>query len=302
VEKAFLAQALLAEAVLQVFCFNWFPRPSGEYRTTFDSKLGWFPMLSHRSPTEGTPIENNSMGFRGREFQRSGKTDIMILGDSFVWGWGIPAPQDRFTEIIQAKHPDWNIYGVGVIGYGTDQELLLLKRTFQELHPQIVFLVFCTENDHRDNSANSSYGNFKPYFTTNAAGLYLHGIPVPCSERAYCAQHPLLSRSYLFQLTVRAWKSLTLPPVIVNDDPTPALLLEMRSYVRSKGSELLVGLTAPDPEIEHLLEHSGIPSLVLKRDKRFSDDFHWTQQGHILAAEIVEQFLLTNSILSQARP
>jgi hypothetical protein len=293
---------LLAEAVLQVFYSNCFPRTSGGYSTAFDSTLGWFPVPNYYSPSEGAGMANNSMGFRGREFHRTGKVGIMILGDSFVWGWGIAASEDRFTDKIQARHPEWNIYGAGVTGYGTDQELLLLQRIFDQLKPRIVFLNFCTENDHQDNSANMSYGNYKPYFTTNAAGVQLQGIPVPCSERAYCAAHPLLSRSYLFQLGVRVWKKFTVPPLVVHDDPTPALLLEMREYLQAKGACFIVGFTAPDPEIERLLQRSGIPSLVFKPDDRYGADLHWTTQGHSLAAERIEQFLLTNSVVSHLLP
>ncbi len=287
---------LLAEGILQVTCFNSFHRVSGGYRSAFDSTLGWFPVPNYRSPTEGLDMTNNSLGFRGGEFQRNGTAGIMFLGDSFVWGWGIPAVKDRFTDRLQAGHPAWNVWGVGVTGYGTDQELLLLRRIYDQLNPRVVFLIFCTENDHQDNSANMSYGNYKPYFTTNAAGVELHGVPVPCSERAYCAEHPLLARSYLFQLLVRVWKKLTLPPLTVNDDPTPALLLEMQRYVQGKGACFVVGLTAPDPGIERLLDRSGTPFLVFKADKRFGEDFHWTPQGHRLAAERIEEFLQTNTV------
>jgi hypothetical protein len=293
---------LLGEALLQVFCYSQFRSYSSGYRNAFDATLGWSLVPNYHSPSQGTAMANNSFGFRGREFQRTGKVGIMILGDSFVWGWGIEAPEDRFTDKIQARHPEWNIYGVGVIGYGTDQELLVLQRTFDQLNPRIVFLLFCTENDHADNSANMSYGNYKPYFTTNAAGVQLHGVPVPCSEAAYCSAHPLLARSYVFQLAVRVWKKLTLPRWVGNDDPTPALLLEMNKYVQAKGAYFAVGLTAPDPEIERVLQRAGIPSLVFKADKRFGPDFHWSAEGHSLAAGIVEQFLLTNAGLSDPAP
>lgn len=247
-------------------------------------------------------MANNSMGFRGGEFQRTGKVGIMFLGDSFVWGYDIHTLEDRFTDKIQAKHPEWNIYNLGVVGYGTDQELLLLQRTFDRLTPHIVFLLFCAENDHQDNSTSINYGCYKPYFTTNAAGVQLQGVPVPCSENLYCAAHPLLSHSFLFRLVVRIWKRFTLPPGVRQDDPTPALILEMRKYVQAKDAYFVVGLTAPDPEIESLLQHSGIPWLDLKTDYRLSGDYHWTTQGHSFAAEKIEQFLLTNNVLSHPLP
>jgi hypothetical protein len=296
--------ALMAEAILQLFCFSYFPPLSGGYRNAFDSTLGWFPVPNDRAPGYGPPVANNSMGFRGGEFQRSGKVGIMFLGDSFVWGYAIQVPEDRFTEKIQARHPEWNIYGAGVIGYGTDQEFLLLQRMYDTLKPSIVFLVFCTENDHQDNSASISYGCYKPHFTTNATGLQLQGVPVPCSENLYCAAHPLLSRSCLFRLLVRVWKKFTLPRPVAHDDPTPGLILEMGKYLRTKGAYFAVGLTAPDPAIELLLQHSGIPWLELNTGNRIPGDSsgHWTAQGHSFAAQRIEQFLLTNNAHSRLLP
>ena len=100
---------LLGEAMLQVFCYNHFRSYSSGYRSAFDSTLGWSLVPNYHSPSQGTAMANNSLGFRGREFQRTGKVGIMILGDSFVWGWGIEAPEDRFTDKLHARHREWNI-------------------------------------------------------------------------------------------------------------------------------------------------------------------------------------------------
>ena len=70
----------------------------------------------------------------------------------------------------------------------------------------------------------------------------------------------------------------------------------MKRYVQGKGACFVVGLTAPDPEVERLVEHSETPFLVFKADNRFGPGFHWTPQGHTLAAERIEQFLLTNTV------
>jgi hypothetical protein len=291
---------LLAEAILQVLFSHYFPPIFSWYSDHYDSTLGWFPVRNRYIPSEGDTATNNSMGFPGREFQRTGKVGIMFLGDSFVWGYGVAEPEARFTGRIQARHPEWDIYGVGVNGYGTDQELLLLQRIFDQLKPRIVFLNFCTQNDHENNSANMSYGHYKPHFTSNAAGVQLHGVPVPCAERVRFAAHPLLARSDVFQLFVRVWKRFTLPPMVTHDDPTPALILEMQKYVQAKGACFVVGLTAPDPEIERLLQHAGIPSLDLTTRYTLDKDYHWSKQGHSFVADRVEQFFLTNATVSRA--
>ena len=295
-----------AEAALQIFFFDHIPRIAaddpGGYRNVYDSTLGWFPVPNFRTPGDIPPGGNNSLGLRGHEFQTNSNIRIMFSGDSFVWGYNIDNVKDRFTDLIQARHPEWNVYNLGVLGYGTDQELLLQQRVFDKLNPRVVFLLFCSENDHENNSDNMTYGTFKPYYTTNATGLELHGIPVPASELSCVADHPMLSRSYLFRLAVRVWKRFTTPTPGSHPDPTLPLLLEMKKYLQSKGATLAVGLTAPDAKVEHLLQDAGIPwiDLNLSEEYRFPNDpsHHWTLEGNRISAERIDQFLLTNAVVS----
>src|SRR5438876_3200509 len=168
----------------------------------------------------------------------------MFLGDSLVWGFDVEA-SERFTEKLQVRHPEWNIYNLGVSGYGTDQEFLLWQRYFYHYRPRAVILVFCTDNDVDDNAHNARNGGYyKPYFTlvsSNALGL--HGIPVPRGERAVLSDHQLLSRFYLGRLVVRFYCKGRTPPLIqvvanpiqVVANPTGHIISAMRSYIVRKG-------------------------------------------------------------------
>jgi hypothetical protein len=282
------------ETVLQLgFVSDFRPLGTGYYRHKTDDLLGWVPIPNAEVKTEIGVVRNNSLGFRGAEFKRDGRTSITFLGDSFVWGYGLARTEDRFTERIQRSHPEWNIQNIGVISYGTDQELLLLKRVWHSLHPNLVFLLFCVENDHKDNSCNDIGGTFKPYFTTNASGLQLHGVPVPRSERAFCAEHPILSHSCLFRLAVRVWKRYSVPPSVQNDDPTLPLLNELNNFVRTNNAKLVVGLTGSDASVEQMLTATGIAWLDLSTTNRIPGDSigHWTEPGHKEAAEKIQTFL-----------
>ena len=86
--------------------------------------------------------------------------------------WGLDAEaNERFTELLKPKIPDYKILAAGVSGYGTDQEYLLLKRLWPKVKPAVVVLIFCTQNDRLDNSTNIRYeGYLKPYFETAADG------------------------------------------------------------------------------------------------------------------------------------
>src|SRR5262249_30897489 len=160
----------------------------------YDSTLGWFPRENGRGDYSGSrtiSFSHNSRGFRDREPVADGKPAIIFLGDSFVWGYDVEA-SERFTDKLQAKHPEKNIYNFGVSGYGTAQEFLLLQQRFSEIKPALVFLVFCTETDEDDNASNIRHGGYKPYYKVDGAGIKLSGVPVPHSEHAFIVDHPLL--------------------------------------------------------------------------------------------------------------
>ena len=142
----------------------------------YDPELGWFPMANSRKTFTGgrtIQVEHNARGFRDVEHVIGTKPRSVVLGDPFVWGYDVEQPE-RFTEKLRAGLPTGRFTTSGVSGYGTDQEYLLLKREYEFYKPQIVFLVFCRDNDEDDNTRNMRYGAFyKPYFTVATTGLTL---------------------------------------------------------------------------------------------------------------------------------
>jgi hypothetical protein len=303
-----LLSLVLAEIGLRLFWTSDFPQIQDEknlmYR--YDEGLGWFPIPSSqrtiKTPTRTFSAVHNRQGFRDHEFTASNKPGILFLGDSFVWGYDVEAAE-RFTDKLQARHPEWAVFNFGVSGYGTDQEFLLLKRLFEQYKPRVVFLVFCTENDPGDNRHNvRNQGYFKPYFVTNEHGLELRGVPVPRSERSLYSGHPWLFRPYLMRLLARAWCKLRRPPRLLNQDPTGAILAALNQYVRDKGARFAVGLTEPQPEIEALLTRSEIPYVELSTNLRYpAQGEHWTPEGHSVVCQRIEQFLLDGGYLAPPR-
>ncbi len=294
-----------AEFGLRLFCRQGLAIAQDERSLMYqyNSRLGWFPIpnTGHRViASRPFTVIHNSQGFRGPEPVINQKPGILFLGDSFVWGFDVEAA-DRFTEKLQARHPEWNVYNLGVSGYGTDQELLLLEHQFDHYKPRVVFLVFCVETDHDDNSANARYnGYYKPYFIVEHGKLELRGVPVPRSERFFLAQHRTLAKSYLFRLGVRAYFKWTAPPVLHNPDPTASLLRQMAEFVRSKGARLLVGLTARDPQVEKALEQQKVPFVDLSTSLRYPGyGRHWTPQGHTFVNKRINEFLARGHYMEQ---
>jgi len=84
----------------------------------------------------------------------AGKTGsrVAVLGDSFTFGLGV-ANGETFVSRLNAGSDDGRHYlNLGVPGYSTDQELLLLKKTGNALKPDIVLLVVYLANDLFDNN------------------------------------------------------------------------------------------------------------------------------------------------------
>jgi len=134
-------------------------------------------------------VHHNSLGLRDIEHDTAPKPTIAFVGDSFVWGYD--AEQDeRFTELLRARMPEQRIVNAGVTAYGTDQEYLALRRLWDRIKPDVVVLMFCVDNDRKDNQSNIRYdGIYKPYFAVSPSGGEFKGIPVPRSRRLYFADN-----------------------------------------------------------------------------------------------------------------
>lgn len=84
-----------------------------------------------------------------------GTIRILVLGDSFVFGYGVEAEQ-RFTNLLQARlnaaqsAQHYEVISAGVPSWGTTDALLYLQEEGLKYHPDIVLLCFY-ENDVRDN-------------------------------------------------------------------------------------------------------------------------------------------------------
>jgi hypothetical protein len=208
-----LAAALAAaEAGLRAF----FPQPlletiraadAGGPRTRRDPDLGWTLKPDVAWPVGSAPWENglttNAAGFRDAphaEAKAPGAYRIAVLGDSFVFGSGVA--QDAILTRRLAAHlgPGFEIVNLGVPGYGTDQELLTLRRWGKKLSPDLVLVGFFW-NDLMENVSDRIYGLPKPRFTVEGGRLVPHppaGFSAPSTFARLDAS--LASRSHLWSL------------------------------------------------------------------------------------------------------
>lgn len=146
----------------------------------FDSVLGWIPKKNfvgiHEKDGFSIPVHQNQFGLRASQNlvreNPGGKHRIIVLGDSYVWGYGV-SDNEVFTELDISRYGA-ELVNFGVSGYGTDQEYLLYKKLGKEFEADEVILVITPYNDFMNNSEARQYGYDKPYFMLVDDQLMLH--------------------------------------------------------------------------------------------------------------------------------
>ncbi len=193
--RALAVSMVVLVAVVALSLVPWFRRtlfpiylqePGHEFtghRYLYDAQLGWRNIPGWESMTMGKLLTINSKGLRDREYEwekPSGTKRILVLGDSFAWGYGV-ADSEIFTEVLERElaggEPSWQVLNSGVSGWGTDQEYLFLNSEGFRYSPDIVILAFFCVNDPKNNGHSEQYGLRKPVF--RSTDLDLANVPVP---------------------------------------------------------------------------------------------------------------------------
>jgi hypothetical protein len=272
----------------------------------YDAELGWMPIPGSSSTINTfrtTHYTHNSLGLRDEEFSLDSKPTILFLGDSFVWGLDSEA-DERFSDLLRSRISDHKILTAGVSGFGTDQEFLLLQRLWPKVKPDVVVLIFCSNNDRLDNSTNKRYFDYyKPYFATQPDGsIILQGQPVPKSQLLYYRDHWLVHHLWLARLATDAYIRLASPQVFV-PDPTEKLVGKMRDYVEANGGRFFVGVQAQaheDDAMTRYLQANRIPFTQLLGAEYYTDaqwGGHWTPEGHAVVAKRILEMLSANHVV-----
>ena len=333
VVSSLLVGVLLAEGLTRVFFPHLAPRTA---RLTkfwqYDPRYGW----SHQPGVRGTfdsfgiqtAVTINDRGFRGPEIaydRAPQRRRILVLGDSYVWGYGVN-DEEVFTERLRQLRPEVEIVNLGVSGYSTDQELLLYGDEGYKYQADEVILVL-TENDFIGNLLTQQYVIYgKPAFQRQDGGLTLINQPVPPTPwwkhvvAQVAAQSYVLTAAnrYLYSRaiakTVASGTSADAVPISARPFPrTPEqdlaarLLIQLQQEIATRqgggqgGSKLLVVCTEDVTGSRELVEYlatRGIAGLDLKqfmeaKDKsiHLTNDTHWNAEGHKRVAEILAQHL-----------
>jgi hypothetical protein len=254
----------------------------------YHDRLGWFPRPSAakiQRSLRRTTVRTNSLGFRGGEWAEDGRRRLLVIGDSFVWGAEVEE-DERFTNLLQQRLPDWQVLNAGVAGYSTDQEYLLLQADWDIFKPAAVLLIFCGANDPFANSRNYMYGQYKPYFEFPAGRLLLRGVPVRRGIGFAIHDHlSFLKYSYVVRGAASIAMEMLQGGRITVPDPSLPLLQALYAFVESRGVPLAVGYESMGADLRRGLEEHGLPLVDLTTDERLADPGkHWSPAGHAWAA------------------
>ena len=140
----------------------------------------------------GVHIKTNLMGFRSREITAAkpeGAKRILLLGDSFTLGWGVPF-EDTYCALLEKYLTQRGIraeaVSQGVGNYNSIMELELFKLKGLELNPDLVILMYYI-NDTEPTPAVTASLKYN---------LLKHSYLVAFLFDRYTKLKPLIDKSY----------------------------------------------------------------------------------------------------------
>ena len=171
---------------------------------TSDRDLGWKlkPGASGEWKGEGASfVRVNSEGLRDREHTKAKPPNtlrVAVLGDSFTEAIHVPVEQTFWSKLERKLgncdavkgRKNVEVLNFGVQGYGTAQQLIMLRKKVWDYNPDIVVLAFYIGNDVINNSPKLEYDRYRPFFVYDASGKLVPDMafrnlaPIDRNERA----------------------------------------------------------------------------------------------------------------------
>lgn len=298
-----LVGLVAAEALAQVYANHVLHKGK---RFQPDDRLGWvtipnLDLTRQNSDGEFYHLRTDDQSYRGpREFPSSDTVRrLLIVGDSFAFGEGTSL-EDRFDTVLVDQIDNIASVNVGVIGFGTDQQVLRAHDKLESIRAGDVVLVLVYGNDFYDVAKTQHSGRSKPWYELSDNTLVRHDPNITVVEW-------LRDKSFLFSLVAT---KLANDPMFDERFPQSldiieALLSEFSREVKSRDAEFWLILHGLEIEKFPLpFERETITSQlcgmadkcfdldpVINEPAYFLADGHWSAKGnHAVGDYLAEQF------------
>lgn len=315
----FVLCALLAEIVLRVIGFG---QPLIH---NYDPDLLWDlpPNSTAYAPSYGVGYRTNSLGWRDDEIpseRAPGETRILALGDSVLFGQGVPFAQ-TFSERLEALLADATgsdrveVINTGVSGYGIHQYRVILERALAAYQPDLVLILFVKNDvlsardveELRENARTGRQGNVDtPRIRARRASALFHAADGLVARLFPEERAPRALRYDRAEIAPEAWEhtvaELERMLRVLEERRTPLVVatVPLAREVRNRRIELEL-----EP-LERLSASRGFHLLSLFSsfatradevgDVLFLDGVHPSPVGHEIAAEAVGAYLVEHGL------
>lgn len=184
----------------------------GMYRVLDDGTLLTTPGWRGEQTVEGrtTSVRLDSLGMRGPERsdpRAPGERRVLVLGDSFVWGYGV-AEDEAFPARVEAlltrAGRPVRVGNAGAPGFGLREQCAALGAVRERFRPDVVVSCVYTGNDFEDETRR---------YQTVVDGYRLDGPMARFVERSWRARLALWSRTAFL---VERWLDENLPSLAMD--------------------------------------------------------------------------------------
>jgi lysophospholipase L1-like esterase len=141
-----LLAVVLAEGLLHAV---WTPPvrvPWGQGLFLPDDHYGWRPLPNLRGlDRNGAIVTTNRLGYRGRDHGAKTRPRVVVLGDSFGFGWRVH-DGESYPERLESRLTDIDVVNLSVPAYSAAHYARLMARDVVAYEPDVI-LITITQND-----------------------------------------------------------------------------------------------------------------------------------------------------------